>query len=343
MSSELHRQVEIGNLLEPSMVEQLLDELVVKDQGLFTIQGSLADHRIENPGQVLNLKRVPDGFEYDINFEWPDDFDSDSSGTEERRVRDSFMRAGIAKPVNLSHVMAKLRQVDDVIIGVDTNVLFDCNFSGHLLEEIYRERFPNWILVTVPKLVMAEVENKANAQIKGGNHPRVGWPSYQGRIGNRGLQELMSLDEKNPDRPGFALMTVGELGENTAEIAKKGNWLLDSEIRQQFHEFLSEISFHKGTYFLSQDRVNVMMSGTEGAEGLYLQKPELDQIYSGTLSLTKLTKLVYELCVQFGEIELSEVGGEETTITLSVFWGGKQVSDWQESRLRLEQIQSQAW
>lgn len=343
MSERLSKQIDTHDLLEPSMVLQLLDELVTERNGLFTLKGSLADYRLEESGHLFNVRRVGSRFEFETTFGWPETFDADKQGKEKRRVRNSLMRAGIARPVNLSYAMTKLRQSDDVVIGIDTNILLDCTFSAHLLEEIYKERFPNWILVAVPKLVMAEIENKANAQIRRGEHPRVGWPTYDGRLGNRGLQELMSLDTKDADQPGLALMTVGELNESAADIAQKGNWLLDSEIRQQFHKFLSEISFHKGTYFLSQDRVNVMMSGTEGAEGLYLQKPELDNIDIDTLTLEELNQCIYELCVQFGEIELSQVGDAEITLTLSIFWPGKQVSDWRHSRLRLEEIYAPPW
>lgn len=343
MSKRLHRQLDEKSLLEPNMQERLLEELVAESEGLFTINGTLADYRIDEPGQIATIRRTGDQYELDLDFSWPEKFDQDKSNQEKRRVRDSLMRAGLARPVNLDHVMSKLRQIDDVIIGIDTNVMLDCIFSAHLLDEIYREKYPNWILIAVPKLVMAEIENKANSKFSGGNHPRIGWPDYQGRIGNRSLQELLTLDSKDQDRPGLSLLTVGDLDNNMADIAQQENWLLDSEIRTQFHEFLSEISFHKGTYFLSQDRVNVMMSGTEGAEGLYLQKPDIDELTIDRLSIEEFGQLVYELCVQFGEVELKQVGEEDITIRLSIFWPGKQVSDWRQSRLRLEQLESPPW
>lgn len=339
MAEKLFQQVEQHDLLEPGLVGEILDEVITQGSGRFVLRGSLADYTLSEFGTILNFERSGNEFEFELSFDWPDDLESGHGAKEERRVRDSFMRAGIAHPVNLSNAMTKLRQTDDVIISIDTNVILDCAFSAHLLDEIYDHQYPNWILVAVPKLVMAEIENKANAKIKGGGHQRIGWPSYSGRIGNRGLQELMALDTKDEDHPGLALMTVGELNQNTADIASKGNWLLDSEIRQQFHKFLSEISFHKGTYFLSQDRVNVMMSGTEGAEGLYLQKPAVSAIPNDSLDRDDLTQLIYELCVQFGTVELSRVGDDDVVSSFSIFWPGKQVADWRESNLRLEAVQ----
>lgn len=343
MSQPLFQQIGEHELLEPSMGEQLLEELVTEDNGLFSVQGSLRDYRIDSFGRVVTIKRTGDQFNYEIEFEWPDNFDDDKVELEQRRVRDTLLRAGVAQPRNLSNAMAKLRRVDDVIIGIDTNILLDCNFTAYLLDEISYERFPDWILIAVPKLVMAEIENQANEKIKGGDHPRTGWPSYKGRLGNRGLQELMALDSKDVDHPGLSLMTVGNLDQHATEIVKKSNWLLDSEIRKQFHEFLSEINFHKGTYFLSEDRVNAMMSRTEGAEGLYLQKPELEDFKADTVSREKLYRLFYELGVQFGELKLSEFGGSDIELRLSVFWPGKHVSDWRRSRLRIETIEAPPW
>lgn len=327
-----------NSLLEPDVQVRLYDELLTESAGVFTMSGSLEDHCNDEMADIATVERLGNDYQTNIDFSWPRDFDSDDSATEERRVRDSFLRAGIARPVNLDQVMEKLRQIDDVIIGLDTNILMDCLFTASLLAEIYEKRFPNWILLAVPKLAMAEIENQANSQIKGGTHPRVGWPDYRGRIGNRALEELFDLDSTNGSRPGLSLLTVGDLDTGSLTAAKKANWLLDSEIREQFYEFLTDISFHKGTYFLSQDRVNVMMSGTEGAEGLYLQKPDIHEMSAGQLSATTFQQLVYELCVEFGVVELSRGGDEPVSIRISIFWPGKQVSDWHQSRLRLEAI-----
>lgn len=138
---------------------------------------------------------------------------------------------------------------------------------------------------------MAEIENKANSNFGGGDYPRVGWPDYQGRIANRALEELLTLDSNDESRPDRSLLTVGDLDQNMADMIKK-NWLRDSEIRSQFHEFPGETSFHEGTYLLSQDRVDVMMSGAEGSEGPYFQKPEINEPNRDRLSLEQLDQLI---------------------------------------------------
>lgn len=343
MAQEVTAQVDRRDLVETTVLRELVDEIITEERGLFSVSGSLLDYRIDDDAMVLRAKRSGEEIEVDTRFDWPEQFDGSNYEREKRRVRDSLLRSGVARPANVAHVMARLRQTDDVVIGLDTNILIDCVFTSHLLDEIYKERFPNWILIAIPKLVMAEIENRANAKIGGGDHPRVGWPGYRGRIGNRALQEIMDLDTKTPDRPGMSIMTVGELGLDAAEYAKHENWLLDSEIRTQFQEFLNEISFHKGTYFLSQDRVNVMMSGTEGADGLYLQKPEPDELATAALSTAGFADLLYELCIQFGEIELSCLGDADASLRLGIFWPGKHVEDWRKSRMRIENVEVPPW
>lgn len=323
-----------GNLIDLNNLHSLISARVSSDHAEFCVAGSLLDYRTDAYAPVLSLEQVGNGVKYTIDFDWPKDVSDDHRSEERSRTQDSFLRAGLARHSNLDSVMEKLRMQDDVIIGIDTNVLWDCILTSILLDEIYKEEFPNWILVAVPRLVMAETENAANNTF-GGDHPRSGGPVYHGRIGQRALQEVMDIREPDPDRRGLSMITVGEM-EQGAQV-DRSNWKLDSLIRNQFQQFLEDISFHKGTFFLSQDRVNVMMSGTEGADGLYLQKPDIDEFRSDTVSTEKLTRLLYELCLQFGEILVKSPSGEEL-IELSIFWSGKQVSDWREGKMKVESM-----
>lgn len=318
-----------GEVITKERLEDLLNDPTLTESGPFSITGSVLDYRIDEYARVLTGRKKGREVQYKIDLEWPEEFPEDNISQERSRVQDSFLRTGIARHTNLTEIMERLRMQDDVIIGLDTNVLWDCLMTSVLLEEIYEEPFPNWILIAVPKLVMAETENAANNTF-GGSHPRAGKPVYTGRIGQRALQEIMDIREPNPDRPGIAMITVGEINQG-ADI-DRNNWKLDASIRDQFQTFLDDISFHKGTFFLSQDRVNVMMSGTEGADGLYLQKPDLTEFQSQSISEDQFTQLVYELCTQFGTIRINN---EETgsLLELSVFWPGKQVSDWRDSKV----------
>lgn len=325
-----------NELINISDLERLLRDELSSHGVKHEIHGSLQDYMIEEYATLLTYENSGGGVEYELECEWPEEFPEDKQATERSRLKDTFLRAAIAKHPNLADVMQRLREQDDVIIGIDSNVLWDCVLTSHLLEEIYRETFPNWILIAVPRLVMAETENAANAKINSGNHPRAGWPSYKGRIGHRALQEAMKIREENPDWPGLAMMSVGEMSQDASDI-NRNNWRIDALIRNQFQAFLDDINFHKGTFFLSQDRVNVMMSGTEGAAGLYLQKPEFEEFETGSTSLEKLTNLVFELCLQFGEITI-ENKTNDLSLTLEIFWPGKQVSDWREGRMNISSL-----
>ncbi|KXA91840.1 hypothetical protein AKJ64_04450 [candidate division MSBL1 archaeon SCGC-AAA259E17] len=329
-------EIDEGDLISPNLLDEIINNAIENGVEIFSIKASLQDHLIQDFGGVCKVKNSGDELKYTLQFEWPEEFnDEEKIEKEKSRLRDTFIRAGIAKHSNLPHIMKRLREHDDVIIGLDSNILLDCAVTSVLIDEIYAEKFPNWILFAIPKIAMAEIENKANQKVTGpSDHPRLGWPGYNGRIGQRALQEILELDKKNPDRPGLSIMTIGEL-EDPETVKSEDDWWKDSEIRAQFQKFLRNISFHKGTYFLSQDRVNVMMSGAEGAEGLYLQKPNLDEFESGKILKGTFRSLLYELCIQFGSIKVNAVGGSNPSFQLSIFWPGKHVSDWRESKLKV--------
>ncbi|KXB07099.1 hypothetical protein AKJ52_00965 [candidate division MSBL1 archaeon SCGC-AAA382C18] len=334
------KEIDEGDLISLNLLEEIVSNAIDEEVEIFSINASLQDHLVEDFAKVCKVKNSEDELKYTLQFDWPEDFnDMEKKEQEKRRLRDTFIRAGIAKHSNLPHIMKRLREHDDVIVGLDTNVILDCAITSIIIDQIYAEKFPNWILFAIPKIVMAEIENKANQKFTGpSDHPRLGWPQYDGRIGQRALQEILELDKKDPDRPGLSIMTIGEL-EGPDTVKTPDNWWKDSEIRSQFQKFLRNISFHKGTYFLSQDRVNVMMSGAEGAEGLYLQKPDFKEFESGKISKERFRNFLYELCIQFGRIKVDGIGGSNPSFQLSIFWPGKHVSDWRESKLKVSSFE----
>jgi hypothetical protein len=329
-TDELH--IKNGDLIDRSQLLELVSGPIHDNFDSITLSGSLLDYQIDESAAIMSCNIADDKTQFTIEFEWPEEFPNDKEKREESRLQDTFLRAGVAEHANINDVMERLRVQDDVILGVDTNVLWDCLLSSTLLKKIYEEPFPNWILVAVPKFVMAETENAANNTFAGA-HPRAGDPVYSGRVAQRALQEIMDIRRRDPDRPGLAMITVGEINQS-ADI-DRGNWKLDSLIRTQFQEFLRDISFHKGTFFLSQDRVNVMMSDTEGADGLYLQKPDLAAFNTGIISLKEFTKVLYELCIQFGTICIEDDETNKVLARMSVLWPGKEVNDWRDSKLMI--------
>lgn len=325
--------IDQGDLLEPVRIEEICREISTSG-ATFTMDGSLHDHLVDEYPELLQFEGTGGGIRYEFDVDWPADFPAEKIADENERIRDSFIRAGVAQHLNLEQVMDELRRQDDVILGIDGGVLRDCVMTSELLDEIYAEPFPNWILVAIPRLVMNGVERDAKDRFTEGVHPRVGWPTYEGRVGQRALQELRVLREQNPDRPGMSVMTVGELRgrENRSD---QSDWRSDALVRDQFHEYLDDIGFRKGAYFISQNRVDVMMAGTEGGDGLHLQKPEYNDLEEGHVSADEFAALVHELCVQFGTIRLESGAAESSVLELGVYWPGKQVSDWEQQRLNV--------
>ncbi|KXA99229.1 hypothetical protein AKJ40_03650 [candidate division MSBL1 archaeon SCGC-AAA259M10] len=333
-------EIDEGDIISSNLLEELINGALSEGVEIFSVRACLQDYMVDEFVKVCKVKNSGNKLKYSLQLEWPEEFDDkESRGQERGRLRDTFIRAGIAKHSNLPEIMSRLREHDDVIVGLDTNVLLDCAITSVLIDELYAEQFPNWILFAIPKITTAEIENKANQKFTGpSDHPRLGWPQYDGRIGQRALQEILELDKEDPDRPGLSIMTIGDL-KDPDTVKTTDNWWKDSEIRSQFQKFLRSISFHKGTYFLSQDRVNVMMSGAEGAEGLYLQKPAFEEFEKGKISRKKFISFLYELCIQFGGVEVNSVCGPCPTFQLDIFWPGKHVSDWRESKLKVKRLE----
>lgn len=330
-------EIEEGELLDPKNLQDMLTSVDSLDSASFSFEGSFTDHMINEYQEILNFDVTSNGINYQINITWPTEFPDDNKAEERNHIRDAFLRSGIAEHRNIDDAMAELRSQDDVVLGVDENILRDCVITSSLLDRIYEETYPNWILVGIPRLVMSGMESAAKQEFTDGGHPRVGWPTYRGRIGQRAIQEVMDLRKKNPDRPGLAMMTIGELQHDAEDLQSEG-WKIDALIRDQFKNFLDNIGFHKGTFFLSQNRVNVMMSGTEGGDALHLEKPGFEDLKQGSVEIAAFTRLVYELCLQFGSIRIIPQQNEESLLELNAYWPGKQVSDWEHSRLSVSTV-----
>jgi len=217
-------------------------------------------------------------------------------------VGDAFYRSGLLLPNNWQKIAKKLSEFDDVLLGIDTNILFNCTINEHLIPTISMinpkeyVNTPNWILFVVPSAVMHEIEEAANIRTQG-------YLNLEGRMGFRALQEIIELGQST-DIPGVSLVIVGEanpildtkveikgLREDFSKIEKlksKGTRHKydvskiyrtmktssgDMIIRDQFKAFLKEINFHKGTYFLTADKSNTALARTEGLHPIYFPFP----------------------------------------------------------------------
>jgi DNA-binding protein len=125
------------------------------------------------------------------------------------RIDEALCRSGAVMPSNWKEIAAKLSTHDDVILGIDTNILYNCTVSEHLLPAVSMIELtefvhtPNWILLVIPATVMYELEEAANIRHKDNNLKN------EGRFAFRALQEIIELSD-NIDIPGVSLLIVGE-------------------------------------------------------------------------------------------------------------------------------------
>jgi DNA-binding protein len=231
-------------------------------------------------------------------------------------ITSALYRCGVILPQKWQDIAKILSNHDDVIMGVDTNVLYDCVVSTHLLPTltlIKAKKFvhtPSWILLVVPAVVMFELEEAANIRDKRG-HLKL-----PGRMAFRALQEIIELTN-NIDIPGVSLLIVGEgdlnlenksalkrINDNLFDLGMAFNNIEafldkkhtpgknpqhlfrgvpslktssgDMAIRNQFKKFLRQIDFHKGIYFLTGDKSNSALAMAEGLNPILICKNPMD-------------------------------------------------------------------
>ena len=220
---------------------------------------------------------------------------------------------------------------------------------------------PNWILIVVPSAVMHEIEQAANTRDKNG------LLTFEGRMGYRALQEIMELDQSK-DMSGVSLLIAGEanpvldtrvelqgLREDMKEVASQQIQLKlhrklsagDTIIRDQFKNFLRQISFHKGAFFVTADKSNSALAQAEGLHSIYyppppwntllllgqkVEPPPLefeDEIV--TISIP-FGKLIYELAIEF---EAISVGWDNDEVRLECDSRGESLDHWVNRDLRI--------
>lgn len=267
-------------------------------------------------------------------------------------LRSVYYRCGLLLSPMWKAIAESLSRFDDIVIGVDTNILYTSVLTEQLfsslsvidpIEYVYT---PNWILIVICSTVMHELEQAANIR------DNKGMLQLEGRMAFRALQEIIEIDQ-SPDLPGISLFIVGEtdpvldtkielqglrqdLAKNRSQ--KTGKYIEelrktispkrstgDIFIRDQFKQFIRQMDFHKGIYFLTADKSNAALSRAEGLFSIYYPLPnqkEVQGIKSDgevkpvripcgksthepiTLSVP-LGKLIYELAVQFGNIKIN--------------------------------------
>ncbi|HEX3554129.1 MAG TPA: hypothetical protein VIA62_12960 [Thermoanaerobaculia bacterium] len=317
----------------------------------FPVYQLLLDHLLATQEQIVigasqgrSLLRVilsPGGF----NCRGGEDLDAlEGTRQEERKERKkaprdlvtgALYRTGFLLSERWREIAGKLGQYDDVVLGLDTSILYACAVSQQILDSLaftcHSNTSPNWVLLVVPSTVMHELEQAA------GSRGEKGELSHAGRMGYRALQEILELDQAKDIR-GVSLLITGETNpvldtrvelrglrddfQRTApsiRFSPKGSFG-DTLIREQFKGFLRQLSFHKGAFFLTGDKSNSALGQAEGLHSLYvppangrrsltsgtdLAAPHIRFDEQNLPTSVPIGKLIYELAVQFGAISLS--------------------------------------
>lgn len=251
----------------------------------------------------------------------------------------AMCRSGIVKPYGMLDVARDLVTSEDLVLGMDTNMLYNCIISEHLLSSLDEvnpysySKMPNWLLIAVPGVVMKEIENAANHKTKG----RL---THIGRQGFRALQEMMVLQE-NRGSSGSTVVVVGKTNPRQLRYVDDESSKLenaDSLIRDQFRNFVRDMDFRKGVYFLTMDKTNASLGRAEGLNSIRVNHPKMlktgydIQQQKGDTIL--LARIIYELAVEYGVIEISwKEHGRIHYIELDSGWQWKNMGHWENWQL----------
>ncbi len=248
-------------------------------------------------------------------------------------LNSALLCAGFVEPIGLTGVARRLTAYEDLILGVDTNILYASILGEHLLDEVsriharpYKESI-NWILLVIPGVVMKELENAANMK-KGGRL------SHAGRRGYRALQEITTL-KRTEGYQGLSVLVVGPTNPEQLHLSPDGLTIVnaDSMIRDQFKAFLRAIDFRKGVFFLTMDKTNASLAAAEGLSAIRIQYPHRlrkgDELRMPKEESVLIARLVYELAVEFGTVRVSWEDHGPHHIDVEGSWTWKSMEHWE--------------
>ncbi len=267
-----------------------------------------------------------------------------------------LFRSSMLLPSNWKEVSSLLSASDDVIIGVDTNILYNCSLTEHLIPSLSAAdvkkyvHTPNWVLLVIPSAVMHELEEASNIR------DERGFLQVEGRAGYRALQEILELSE-GTDIEGVSVVIVGEsnpvldtrvelqglrsdfcrMGAYSEAVGKPSERQLTEEassfltrkkssgdmiIRDQYKSFLRQIDFHKGIYFITADKSNAALSRAEGLNSILIKFPiEILRGHKESMPPVSDDEGRYRVNVPLGKL-IYEAAVEAGTIRL-VYHNGK--------------------
>ena len=257
-------------------------------------------------------------------------------------LNSALLCAGFVEPIGLTAIARRLAEYEDIILGVDTNILYASILGEHLLDEFHRihmrpyKESVNWILLVIPGVVMKELENAAN--MKKGNRL-----SHAGRRGYRALQEITTL-KGTEGYQGLSVLVVGPTNPEQLHLSPDGLTIVnaDSMIRDQFKAFLRGIDFRKGVFFLTMDKTNASLAAAEGLTALRIQYPRRlrkgDELAMPKEESVLLARLVYELAIEFGTVRVTWDDHGPHHLDLEGAWAWKSMEHWEAWQLMVSDL-----
>jgi len=267
-----------------------------------------------------------------INSKFPEGKTGEGEEFQRPKLVDALIRASIIKPDLESH-KEKIAQWDDVIFGLDTNLFYSCAITSFILDAFLKIPYgdfidsPDWITLVLSKVAMSEIENYANYS----KDPL----SLHRRLALRAIQEIMII-HKSKDLEGVSMFLTGFLPPEMS-FTSKAMVVRDSLIRQHFREFLKNLDFYKGSFFLTSDFNNATLAEAEGLVPLYIRMPHLGQTgYKHKLFIEQdkinVSEIIYEMSVTFLPLILKADG---ITLKIKSIWNGKNLKDWENWKLKI--------
>lgn len=246
----------------------------------------------------------------------------------------ALIRASVLRP-ELESLQFHVSQWDDIILGLDTNLFYQCAPTVYILDSLMKIPSgdfidtPDWVTLVVSKVSVAEIEDRAHR----------GARTWDKRESLRAIQEMMLLN-RSKDLEGISLFLVGSVPPEIEFSVPGTTTMRDFLIREHFRTFLKQLDFYKGSYFATADFDNATLAEAEGLASLYVAKPKLSEArHRLPPGQTSVSELLYELNVAF---EPLVVNGEGVKLRLHSDWEGKTLENWENLELQLEWVEDQA-
>lgn len=295
--------------------------------------GDIQYHPLSNPNMIKTVKNCQELKSY---------------------IESALMRMGILQSEEYNKLARDMCQHDDVIIAIDTNMLYKAQVTTSLLDSfvgIARSDYldtPNWITIVASTVSIGEIENIAarkNGKTKQSEtRDTLCWRKR--REACRALQEFMEIGSC-VDLEGVSILLTGEIPPEFDFSSKGEQTVRDEAIRCTIKNFLKNIGFYKGTYFLTLDKICEMFAKAEGLHAFYLPRKSLSPEVPYKLTsmdeskdIHNISELVYELGVEF-PLELKVVSECEKDdlnslyFIIEVDWAEKSLEDWGNRRVQL--------